>query len=202
MQLYSSPASPYVRKVNVLAIEKGLAARIEDIATVLTPIAPDAALCDANPLGKIPALRLDDGRVLYDSRVICEYIDSLHDGTPALPASGDARFDVLTRQALADGLLDAAILTRYETFLRPEALRWPEWIEGQAAKIQRSLDAMQTQVADAGERFDLGDITFACALSYMDFRYADQDWRARREALAAWYEGVASRPSMQATIPA
>lgn len=200
MKLYYSPASPYVRKVRVLALETGLMDDIELASVSLTPIGPDAALCSDNPVGKIPTLVRDDGSALYDSRVICEYLDSLHGGTPMFPAAGDARWNAVRRQALADGILDSAVGTRYETSLRPQELRWPDWVDAQMTKVRRSLDALEDEELDDG--VDIGTISVGCALGYLDFRYADEGWRDSRPRLAAWYERFAARPSMSATRPA
>ena len=117
------------------------------------------------------------------------------------PAEGIARWKVLTLQALADGFLDAAILVRYETFLRPEQYQWPEWIEGQKLKIYRSLDRLESDVESLGDSIDMGKIGVGCALGYLDFRYANEDWRARCPKLARWYSEFEARPSMQATQP-
>ena len=138
MRLHHNIASPYVRKVMAVAIETGLEDRLEPVSRMMTPVKPDAGLVEDNPLGKIPCLVTDDGAVLYDSPVICEYLDSLHDGPKMFPA-GPARWTALRRQAEGDGILDAALLVRYETFLRPEERRWPEWIEGQKLKFRRAL---------------------------------------------------------------
>ena len=199
MKLLYSPASPYVRKVRVLAIEAGLMDRIELAKVTITPVGPDAALCASNPIGKIPTLVLDDGGALYDSRVICEYLDGLHDKNRMFPEHGEARWTALRRQALADGILDAAVGTRYETFLRPEELRWAEWVEGQLQKVRRSLDALEVEAL--GEGLDIGTISVACALGYLDFRYAQEGWRDSRPRLAAWYEGFSARASMSDTRP-
>ena len=163
---------------------------------------PDLALVADNPLGKIPCLVLDDGGALYDSRVICEYLDTLHQGARLFPAGGAERWEALRLQALADGIMDAALLTRYETFLRPEALRWTAWVDGQLDKVARALDRIEAVAAPAfGARVDIGTITVACALGYLDFRFGSLDWRGSRPVIAAWYEGFAARPSMQATTP-
>ena len=113
---------------------------------------PDLGLVADNPLGKIPCLVLDDGGALYDSRVICEYLDTLHPGARLFPAGGAARWEALRLQALADGIMDAALLTRYETFLRPEALRWPAWVDGQLDKVTRALDRIEAVEAPASAR--------------------------------------------------
>ncbi|MDA1099035.1 MAG: glutathione S-transferase N-terminal domain-containing protein [Proteobacteria bacterium] len=200
MKLHSSPTSPYVRKVRVLLLETGLDDRVEQVAQAVTPTAPNAAVNADNPLGKVPALHTDDGLSLYDSPVICEYLDSLHDGARMFPATGRARWQALCRQALGDGLLDAAILGRYETTLRPPERLWPEWLAGQMLKIERSLDAMDAGAGEMGDTVDIGAITIACALGYLDFRYGEIEWRANRPALAAWYDAFARRSSMQATL--
>jgi glutathione S-transferase len=197
MQLHHNEMSPFVRKVMVLASETGLAARIEPVTRMMTPVSPDAALCADNPLGKIPCLITDDGVALYDSRVICAYLDSLHDGPRMIP-EGAARWTALRREALGDGILDAAINARYETFLRPQERRWDSWVDNQKQKVSRGLDVLEAEDL-AG--VDIGTITIGCALGYLDFRYGDEDWRGSRPRLAAWYEGFARRPSMAATVP-
>jgi glutathione S-transferase len=199
MKLHYNPASPYVRKVRVLALETGLMGDIELALVTLSPTGPDANVNSDNPIGKIPALVRDSGGPLYDSRVICEYLDDLHGTTPMFPAKGEARWTAIRRQALADGILDAAVGSRYETFLRPEALRWSDWLEGQMGKVRRGLDVLEKE--DLGDTVDIGTISVACALGYLDFRYADEGWRDSRPTLAAWYEIFAARPSMTETAP-
>ncbi len=202
MKLHSSPTSPYVRKVRVLLLETGLHDQVDQVAQAVTPTSPNDEVNTDNPLGKVPALHTDDGMSLYDSPVICEYLDSLHTGAKMYPASGHARWLAIRRQALGDGLLDAALLGRYEAASRPPAFFWSEWMDGQMLKIERGLDAMQSEAAGLGETVDIGTITFACALGYLDFRYGDNDWRAKRPALAAWYDRFVQRPAMQATMAA
>jgi glutathione S-transferase len=202
MKLHYSIASPYVRKVMAVAIETGLRERLELLERKMSPVSPSAELNRDNPLGKIPCLVTDDGLALYDSRVICEYLDGLHDGPRMFPAAGPARWEALRRQAEGDGILDAAVGTRYETFLRPEERRWPDWVQGQKAKIARALDALDGEAASFGETVDIGTITIGCALGYLDFRYAADDWQRGRPKLAAWYDVFARRPSMAETAPA
>ncbi len=199
MKLYYSPASPYVRKVRVFAMETGLMDDIELAEVTITPVGPDAELCADNPIGKIPTLVRDDGGALYDSRVICEYLDGLHGGARMFPENEDERWTALRRQALADGILDAAVNTRYETFLRPRELRWPDWVDGQMTKVRRSLDEVEGE--SLGDGADIGTISVACALGYLDFRYPDEGWRDSRPTLAAWFEKFAARPSMSETGP-
>lgn len=200
MKLYTAGASPFGRKVKVAAHELGLIDRLEIANETVSPVAPSEAVARANPLGKIPCLVLDDGTALYDSRVICEHLDLLGGGR-LFPPEGRARLRALTLQALADGLMDAGVSARYETFFRPEPLRWAGWVAAQKLKITRALDRLEADAAALGGLDDIGAIAVACALGYLDFRFPDDAWRDRRAALASWYEGVAERPSMQATRP-
>ena len=200
MRLHHSYASPYVRKVMVVAIETGQQDELELTARKVSPVAPLAEVIRDNPLGKVPCLVTDDGQALFDSRVICEYLDSRHDRPKLFPA-GPARWTALRRQAQADGILDAGILARYETVLRPEERRWPDWIAGQKAKIARALDALEGEADSFGDTVDIGTIAVGCALGWLDFRYAADDWRAARPGLAAWFERFAGRPSMAGTTP-
>ena len=201
MKLHHSVASPFVRKVRVVALETGLDGRLELVTPTMTPVKPDADLIQDNPLGKVPCLVTDDGAALYDSRVICEYLDSLHDRRKMFPAAGRARWTALRRQAEGDGIMDAGVLGRYETFLRPNERRWPEWLEGQKGKFRRALDSLEGEAEDFGDIVDIGTIAIGCALGYLDFRYGDEDWRARRPRLAAWYERFSERPAMARTAP-
>ncbi len=199
MQLRFSPTSPYVRKVSVIAIERGLTDRIERIPT--DTMDPASGLSDHNPLGKVPALILESGEVLYDSPVICEYLDSLHDGAKIFPPAGPERWLALRQQALGDGILDAAILRMLETLRRPEALRWRGWIDKQAGKVTRALDRLETETEALSGPLTIGPITVGCALGYLDFRFSDDGWRTGHAALSAWYEDFAQRPSFQETVP-
>jgi glutathione S-transferase len=202
MKLHFGAASPYVRKVRATAIELGLNDRIELLQRTITPVAPEAELNAANPLGKIPCLITDEGEALYDSRVICEYLDSLDGGTAMFPDQGPARWAALRRQALADGILDASVGKRYETFLRPQEFQWQPWIDAQTRKYDQALDQLESEAASFGDTVDIGTVAVACALGYLDFRYADEGWRDRRAALADWYQTFAERPSMTGTAPA
>jgi glutathione S-transferase len=201
MKLRYSPASPYVRKVSVVALETGLDKRIEKLRVQVAPVTVNEEVARENPLMKIPALTTDDGMVLYDSPVICEYLDSLHSGAKLFPAAGAARWTALRQQALGDGILDAALLARYEGALRPENLRWKEWSEGQMTKVRQGLAALEADVAQLSGPLTIGQITAGCALGYLDFRYPNEGWRNRHPKLAAWYEDFSKRASMQATVP-
>jgi glutathione S-transferase len=201
MKLWYSPASPFARKVRIAAIELGLGHRVELAEVTVLPSKPNIDLARENPLIKVPALKADDGAVLYDSRVICEYLDRVAGGGRIFPAEGAERWRALTRQALGDGVMDAGILRRYELVLRPAALRWDDWLSGQQAKIDHALDAAEKEAGRWADDFDIGHITIACALGWLDFRFADYDWRARRPALAAWKTRTDARASVSQTVP-
>ncbi|EXF92136.1 glutathione S-transferase [Pseudomonas fluorescens HK44] len=202
MTLFHNPASPYVRKVMVLLHETGQLDRVALQHSQLTPVSPDAALNQDNPLGKIPALRLDDGNVLYDSRVILEYLDQQHVGNPLIPREGSARWRRLTLAALADGIMDAAVLIRYELALRAPEKHWDQWLDAQRDKIRRALAVLEADaIAELTSHFDVAAISVACALGYLDLRHPDLTWRDANPQLAAWYFEVSQRPSMLATMP-
>lgn len=198
MKLHYSATSPYVRKVVVVAAETGLSDRLERI----TPETPGAAAIGAvNPLAKVPALITDHGDILYDSPVICEYLDSLHGGAKMFPAAGEARWRALRLQALGDGVLDAGLLVVMEGRRDIELERSAGFVTFQKNKIASALDALEAEAGGLGEGPDIGTITVACALGYVDFRLGDLGWRASRPALAAWYEDQAKRPAMAASVP-
>ena len=206
MKLLYAQTSPYVRKVMLLAHEAGIADRITITPALANPVDRNADLAAANPLGKVPALVLDDGRVLFDSRVIVAYLDSLHDGAPFTPAEGPARFEAMTLEALSDGILDAALLCRYETVSRPAELYWAAWYDGQMAKIVGALDVLERDwIGTLEGPLTIGQMAVAAALCYLDFRFKDAvaggDWRDGRPKLAAWLKAFSARPSMVATEP-
>lgn len=200
MKLFHSPASPYVRKCMFIAHHLGLSDRIEKLPSAASPINRDQSIIPSNPLGKVPTLITDDGAVLFDSRVICEYLDRLGKGS-FFPTDGDERWRVLTDQALADGILDAALLARYEGMLRPENLRWADWSAGQMDKINVGLAHIEKGFDPATDRIDIGTVALGCALGYLDFRFGDLDWRSRCPKLADWYAKFSALPAMQATKP-
>ena len=200
MRLWHNPASPFVRKVRIAAREANLGARIEEINTPVSPVNPHVELAKRNPLVKIPALELDDGAVIYDSTVICEYLDSISAGAKLTPA-GAARWDALRLQALCNGILEASVLCRYEGAIRPEQYRWQGWIDGQFTKIRNGLDVLEREVAAWGDAFHVGQISAACVTGYLDFRFASEPWRATRPKLAAWHEGIVKRVSVASTKP-
>jgi len=201
MKLYHNPASPFVRKVLVVAAECGLHEQIELETIMLTPVAPHAGLTNENPLGKIPALVLDNGECLYDSRVICEHLDAVGNGR-LFPGSSDERIAALRRQALADGLNDAAVSIRYERAVRPEELRWQDWIDGQLAKCRSAVVCLERECATFADTVDIGTLSVAVALGYWDFRMPEEPWRDSAPELAAWYQQFSTRASLQQTAPA
>ena len=190
-----SIASPYARKVRIAAALLGLTDRIAIEGVDLAD--PADSIRAQNPLGKIPTLVLEDGSTLYDSRVIAEYLDHLAGGGKLFPAEPARRFDALRLQALADGINDAALLLRAETFMRPEALRHPETIVHQQGKIDRALT--QLEAAPPQGAVDIGHIALATALGYLDLRF-EGAWRAAHPRLVAWLDDFAKKvPAFEAT---
>ena len=197
MKLYFSPTSPYVRKVMVCAHELGLADKIEKLSCAASPIIRDKNIIAQNPLGQVPTLIADDGQMLADSRVICEYLD--HVGGNKLFPRNSARWQAIVDQAMADGILGAALLARYETALRPGDKLWSDWLNGQMDKIKTTLTALEAAAPKFGDRVDIGTISYACALSYLDLRFPTFEWRGAYPKAAAWYKAFETRPSMVAT---
>lgn len=200
MKLFYSPASPFARKVIMAAYELGLADQIILQVAAASPVSPNIVLAASNPLGKIPTLLLDDGRAIYDSGVIVGYLDSLSEKS-LTPKVGAVRWAVLTEHAAADGLMEAALLARYEMALRPEQYRWNEWVQGQMGKIRRALDMFDAAERRAGEDLTLADIGVACGLGYLDFRFPEEDWRSTRPRLKAFHTAISSRPSFVLSDP-
>lgn len=202
LRVFHSPASPFVRKVLVCAHEKGLEQRIEKLPSQAWPVKRDPVIVKENPSGQVPTGLTDDDDPLYDSRVLCAYVDSLSAETPLLPAEGRDRFAVMTLEALGDTLLGAALLCRYETVLRPSEFYWELWHDSQMEKVDSALDDLEARWLETlNAAVSIGSITIGCALGYLDFRFADKDWRSGHPQLADWYAGFAERPSMVATQP-
>lgn len=197
MKLFHSPTSPYARKCLALAIEKGIAGRIELVTA--SPLGDPPDLHAANPLGKVPALVLADGRCIVDSPVICEFLDGLPGLAKLIPHGDAARIDCRTREALADGICDAAFSLVMER-KRPEAQRSPDWSDRWTSAIRRSVARFNAS-CPARVQPDLGDIALACALGYVDFRLGDLCWDAEAPALRAWLETIKARTSLAATAP-
>ena len=201
MKLLYQTHSPYARKVLVAAHELGLQHRIEVVHHDTSPIRRNDEVFALNPLGKVPVLIVDDGPALFDSSVICEYLDGLHGGVRLIPVEHAARFRALRRQALALGMADAGIAARWEAERRPEASRWPPMLQGQLEKLAAACDLLEQELGDAPPAEavpDIGDIALATTLSWIAFRhvYPFADGRPR---LSAWYARFSQRPSMLAT---
>lgn len=201
LKLFYSPTSPYVRKVTTVAHELGLISQIELLPATPHPVDRDAAIVAKNPLGKVPTLLTEDGDVLFDSRVIVEYLLSLVPGQTLLQASGPARWLHLRQQALADGLLDAALLIRYENSVRPEAIRSEPWLKGQYEKIASALGGIEADADHLDPAVTLGSIATDCALGFLDFRFPDLDWRSTHPKVAAWFSAFDNLPSPSRTRP-
>jgi glutathione S-transferase len=201
MKLYFNAASPYVRKVRLLIREAGLESRVDEVQTAVSPVKANEDLALANPLMKIPTLVTDDGLALFDSPVICEYLDSLSGSRMLFPAPGPARWSALRQQAVADGILDAAILVRYEMAFRPKELHWPGWMDSQRLKWRQGLDFLEQDAGALGAEPTIGTLAVVATLGWLDFRYADDDWRVNRPNLAAWFASFSMRPSVLATQP-
>ncbi len=197
MKIYFSTTSPYVRKCLVVAHELGLNEQMQLLPSNAGPVQRDQEIILSNPLGKVPTFFTDDGQVLYDSRVICEYLDTLAGGT-LFPRVGKQRWETLTLQSLGDGILDACLLARYEDVARPEVLRWAEWRAGQLDKVSTSLAHLETQSEWLHGRVDIGSLTIGCALWYLDLRFSELAWRSTYPNVAAWYAVFGQRSSMQA----
>lgn len=199
IKLHWSPKSPYVRKVMICAHELGLVDRLELVRSVAAMLKPNARLMDDNPLSKIPTLVLDDGFVLFDSPVICEYLNDLAAG-PLFPASGQARWQALRWQAFGDGVLDALILWRNE---RERDVPLEPLMAAFDLKLRQSLAVLDGEAAALADApFGIGQVSIACALGYIDYRFDALGWRAMAPRLADWLAGVAQRPSWQLTEPA
>ena len=200
LRLYTSPTTPFGRKAMVLILEAGFADQVEIAQATGSPLDSSKMPLSQNPLGKIPALERGDGPAIYDSRVICRYLDDragagLYPPAPRL-------WETLTLEATADGMIEAAILMLYEDRLRPEEKRFDGWVEGQWAKIARALDTLEARwMSHLNGPLDMGQIAIGVALSYLDFRFDARGWRQGRPELARWHEAFAARESMTATVP-
>ncbi|MES2019036.1 MAG: glutathione S-transferase N-terminal domain-containing protein [Pseudomonadota bacterium] len=201
MKLIGSLASPYVRKVRVVLAEKKLdyVYELEDVWTAETKIHL------SNPLGKVPCLIMEDGSSMYDSRVIAEYLDTLTPVCKLLPPNGRDRANVKVWEALADGVLDAAVLVRLERTLRPEAQQSAAWIDRQMVKVHAGLVTMSANLGESpfanGNHYTLADVAVGCALGWLDFRFPQIDWRSDYANLAKLFDKLSERPSFKDTLP-
>lgn len=200
MELFHSPNSPFVRKVMMLALEAGRAGDLALVPAAGTPLEPGTLPVAENPLGKVPALRTDDGAILHDSRVICRYLDDLW--SAGFYPAGQALWPALVLEATADGMMEAGVLMRYEMHVKPEGGRSPDWVEAQWAKVARSLDALEAQwLPVLHGRHGMAQVAVTAALGYLDFRHAVRGWRDGRPGLAAWAAVAMTRPAALATVP-
>ncbi|MEK9831036.1 MAG: glutathione S-transferase [Rhodospirillaceae bacterium] len=197
MKLIYSDASPYARKARVAAIECGADSRLEFEA--ILPWEDPAGYRDINPVGKVPALIRDDGPPLYQSNLVCEYLD-MQGTTRIYPDPGPARWTALRQIAAADGILDASVAERMEMMFHEDAAS-EKFIARQELSVEMALDQLQAEAGDLEGPVTIGQVAVACALGYRDFRFADSDWRGARPELAAWFETFSARPSMTTTAP-
>ncbi len=199
MKLYSSPNSPFARKIIVGLVEMNAADNVEIIDVMGTPVDSGNIPISENPLGKIPTLADTPHGTLFDSRVISYFIDSHFEG--GLYSTSDF-WKILKMEALADGIMDAAVLSTYEKRVRSQEKRSEEWIDGQWVKIKRSLDALEKDEEKfLGLQLNMAQIALGCALGYLDFRHGDRPWRTGHSKLNDWYDKFSQRPSMLATKP-
>ncbi len=199
MKLLTGSTSPFGRKVVAVLHELGMTDSVEVANIATTPVKTDPAIAAANPLGKVPALIREGGSALYDSRVICRYLDAQAGGT----LYPDARlWETLTLEATGDAIMDAGVSMIYEVRLRPEDKQWDGWIDAQWAKITSAMDALEARwISHLAGPLDIGQIAVGCALSYIEFRQPDREWRAAHPQLSAWHTKFDQRESMQKTRP-
>ncbi len=198
MKLYYTTNSPFARKVLMAAIERKLNGSIERI--ILSPWAEGNPVAEVNPAGKVPTLVTDDGLALYDSPVICEYLDSFGSQPRLFPPNGAMRWLALRQNALADAMLDAMIARRLES-RRPDGERSKGWMERQLTSVNRCLGAMESEAEKLSGAVTIGQIAIFCALAHLDFRFADEPWKPQHPKLAKWFKDFSARDSAQSTIP-
>ncbi len=201
MKLLYAPASPFARKVRAAAIELGLNDRIELEPVTVTPGKPNESVRQRNPLRKIPALVIGDGSTIFNSTVICEYLDELAGGGVLIPRDPSLRYRVLTNHALAHGICEAALLARYENFLRPEGHRWSVWSDEQWDKVNSALEWFEQHPGELEGSVNLAHVALGCALGYLDFRSPEHNWKERFPGLRAWHAQLKQRPSFALTEP-
>jgi glutathione S-transferase len=201
MKLIGSTASPYVRKVRIVMAEK----KLDYVFTVEDVWSPETTISESNPLGKVPCLVMEDGGAMFDSRVIVEYLDTLTPVGKLIPPNGRERAEVKCWEALADGVLDAAILIRLERNQRPAAQQSPAWIERQMGKVRAGLTAMSTGLGEkafcSGTHYSLADVCAGCVLGWLALRFPEIDWRTDHPNLAKLFDKLSERPSFKDTVP-
>lgn len=201
MKLIGSLASPYVRKVRVVMAEKKLDYELE-LENVWTP---ETRIQESNPLGKVPCLIMEDSGAMFDSRVIVEYLDTLTPVGKLIPPNGRERAEVKCWEALADGVLDAAVAVRLERTQRPASQQSPEWINRQMDKVNAGLKAMSSGLKDtafcSGNHYTLADVAVGCALGWLAFRFPEIDWRTDYPNLSKLFDKLSERQSFKDTMP-
>ncbi len=201
MKLLFATPSPFARKALILVHELDSDSQVELVPSgAITPVSNNDDVNSVNPLGMIPALVTDDGQHLFDSTVICEYVND-HFGGSFYPTDHAAKYQSLKLQSLCDGMMDLMVAVRYETALRPAELQWQTFIDHQFEKVDRGLAVLESSVPQFSETLTIGEVAVACALGYLDFRYADKDWRTQHPALTAWLAQIQQRDSIQRTLP-
>jgi glutathione S-transferase len=202
MKLFYAPQSPFARKVRAAAIELGLAERLELEYAEVVPGRPNIAFAQSwNPLRKVPALVTDVGETIYDSTVICEYLDALAGDGVLIPRDPSRRWRVLTNHALAQGMCESVILIRYETWLRPEPVRWSVWIDDHWDKIHSGLNWFEQNGGELSEPINLAHLALGSLLGYVDFRWPEDGWRQRFPNVRTWFARLEQRPSFIQTRP-
>jgi len=201
MVLRGGPISPFVRKVSICVLEKGLESEVDRVRSLTAIGTPNAELQRFNPLSKIPTLITAEGAALFDSDVICEYLDTIHPPMTMYPASGPLRWKALRWCALGSGMLDLLVLLRTERN-RPRPQQMQTILDAQAIKINAALDLIEAEMREIqATPFAIGHIALGCALGYLDFRFADVDWRGSRPRARLWFAGFVRRPSVLRTQP-
>ncbi|WP_057862750.1 glutathione S-transferase family protein [Bradyrhizobium lablabi] len=204
MKLMYAPQSPFARKARAAAIELGLEESIDLVYVQVVPGRPNIDFAQShNPLRKVPALVVNERRTIFDSTVICEFLDHLAKGARLFPRDPDKRWEVLTQHALAQGICEAAISIRYETSIRPEEKRWQVWIDDQWDKIFSALSWFEANPRTLdSSHLNIAHLALVSGIGYIDFRYGDAaDWRATRPLLSSWVEEVSRKDCFEKTVP-
>jgi glutathione S-transferase len=202
MKLYYSPPSPFSRKARIVVRVLDLEGRVEEEAVRVNPIETNEGLIARNPLVKVPILETDNIGSLFDSRVICAYLDAVAlSDRRVFPHDGDALWQEHRAEALCDGILDAAVLANQERNLRPEGVRWEPFREAQLRRVRRGLAALEDYLAAPHPRLHIGEIAAVCVLGYLDLRIRDIAWRADHPAITRWFESLRAAPGIEATQP-
>ena len=198
MKLFWSSRSPFVRKAMIAAHETGVLSSLETVRVEVSAVKLNPEVMAKNPLNKIPTLLLPDGEIIFDSRVICEYFDSLNTGPKLFPSDIASRMKVLRREAIGSGIMENGVAALGEN-ARSAEIKSQTHIDAFKAKIASALDYLEADVGSFGSQIDIGQISIAAALGYLDFRYADDKWRDSRPKLAAWHANFSERPSFKET---